>query len=156
MGILGFILISGNQHSKKTNKEKPNIKSESPSIGIQFIQSEWSKVIEMAADEDKLIFVDLYSTACKPCQIMAQTVFTDSLVGHYFNQHFINVSYHFRNSSSGRYLKEKFTPNTYPTFYLIDQHERLVQQSTGIQTPLELIAMGQKAIERNKKAPNSF
>ena len=69
MGILGFILISGNQHSKKTNKEKPNIKSESPSIGIQFIQSEWSKVIEMAADEDKLIFVDLYSTACKPCEL---------------------------------------------------------------------------------------
>lgn len=104
-----FSLISATNGIKKPTIEPSKKQSKNPSIGIQFIEDEWDEVLKIAEKEDKLIFLDLYSTACKPCRIMAQEVFTDSIAGTYFNQHFINVSYHFRNSPSGRYLKEKYT-----------------------------------------------
>jgi thioredoxin-related protein len=110
---------------------------------------EWSEILKMAQKENKLIFLDLYSTACKPCRIMAQEVLTDSLVGEYFNHPFIIMSYNFRTSESGRYLNEKFILKTYPTFYFIDQNENLINSISGIQTPDQLIYSGQKALEVN-------
>lgn len=59
--------------------------------GIQFTQLEWKKILNKASKDEKLIFIDCYTTWCGPCKLMAKNVFTDSEVGHFFNEHFINV-----------------------------------------------------------------
>lgn len=60
-------------------------------IGISFEHSSWEDILKKAKEENKLIFIDAYTTWCGPCKMMARNVFTDAEVGTFFNQNFINV-----------------------------------------------------------------
>lgn len=61
--------------------------------GIKFEQAEWSKLLEKAKKENKLIFMDCYTSWCGPCKRLASEVFTQKEVGQFFNGHFINTKY---------------------------------------------------------------
>ena len=45
------------------------------SQGIQFETGSWKEVLQKAKQENKLIFVDLYTTWCGPCKKMAAETF---------------------------------------------------------------------------------
>ena len=60
------------------------------SQGIQFETSSWKEVLQKAKQENKLIFVDLYTTWCGPCKKMAAETFPQQVVGDYFNKNFVN------------------------------------------------------------------
>ena len=61
------------------------------SQGIEFFHGNWEEVMEKAVNEDKMVFVDAYTTWCGPCKKMSKQVFPDGKVGTYFNDNFINV-----------------------------------------------------------------
>ena len=58
--------------------------------GIQFAEGSWEEVLRQAAEQNKLIFVDVYTDWCGPCKMMSRNVFPASEVGAFFNEHFIN------------------------------------------------------------------
>ena len=60
------------------------------SQGIQFEIGSWKEVLQKAKQENKLIFVDLYTTWCGPCKKMAAETFPQQAVGDYFNKNFVN------------------------------------------------------------------
>ena len=48
---------------------------------INFEQTkEWKKIIKKAKKENKLIFVDCYTSWCGPCKILSRNVFTNDAV----------------------------------------------------------------------------
>ena len=51
----------------------------------------WEEAIEMANQEEKIIFVDAFTTWCGPCKRMSKLVFTDESVGQFYNRHFIKM-----------------------------------------------------------------
>ena len=60
--------------------------------GVSFIKDKpWEEVLKLAAAEDKLIFMDAYTTWCGPCKKMDRQVFPLESVGNFYNDKFISV-----------------------------------------------------------------
>lgn len=58
---------------------------------IQFEKGTWSEVLTLAKEQEKLVFLDAYTTWCGPCKKMDKEVFTASEVAAVYNKMFINV-----------------------------------------------------------------
>ena len=50
---------------------------------IKFQEKGWEKALKKASKQDKLIFVDAYTTWCGPCKWMSANVFTDDAVADF-------------------------------------------------------------------------
>ncbi len=114
--------------------------------GIEFLdRPEWEKVLEMAASQDKYIFMDCYTTWCAPCKMLSENVFTQPEVGEYFNAAFINVKYDMEKGE-GVELGKRYKSFIigFPTLLLIDRDGNVVHQMAGYQEPGALLA-GMKA-----------
>ncbi len=59
--------------------------------GIQFETISFEKVLEKAQKEDKLVFIDFYTTWCAPCKSLDKFVFTDEKVGNLYSYEFVNI-----------------------------------------------------------------
>ena len=51
---------------------------------IEFDHSDWKALLEKANKENKLVFVDCFTTWCGPCKWMAKNVFTNDTVADFF------------------------------------------------------------------------
>lgn len=59
--------------------------------GVAFRELSFSEALKVAKAENKLLFVDCFTTWCGPCRKLSNVVFKDSLVADYFNSHFVNL-----------------------------------------------------------------
>ena len=109
--------------------------------GIQFHQNEsWESIVALAKKENKLIFMDCYTSWCGPCKALARDVFPQQKVGDFFNPRFINVQYDMEKGD-GKMLYNKYKKYIigFPTLLLIDQDGKVLQQMAGYQEPDKLI-----------------
>ncbi|MDX1683916.1 MAG: thioredoxin family protein [Saprospiraceae bacterium] len=106
--------------------------------GINFVDLDYSQVVEQAKEEDKLIFVDVFADWCKPCLRMDAEVFPDSTLGAYFNDNFVSYKADVKYST-GNMLAKKYGVSSYPHFLFIDTKGNLVYKSRGYKSADELI-----------------
>ena len=66
--------------------------------GIAFRELSFANALKMAKEENKLLFVDCFTTWCGPCRMLSKVVFKDSLVADYFNRHFVNLKMDMENA----------------------------------------------------------
>lgn len=57
--------------------------------GIQFREGSWKEILEIAKKENKLVFVDNYTSWCGPCKKMVSEIFPLKEVGDFYNANFI-------------------------------------------------------------------
>ena len=57
-------------------------------LAINFIDNDFDKALTKAKDQEKIIFIDAYTTWCGPCKMMDREVFTDSAIGDFYNENF--------------------------------------------------------------------
>lgn len=57
--------------------------------GIEFFHGTYEEALQKARAEGKQIFVDVYTSWCGPCKMMAKNVFTRQEVGDYYNNKFV-------------------------------------------------------------------
>lgn len=112
--------------------------------GIEFFHGEWKDALIKAKAEDKIIFVDCFTTWCGPCKAMAKNTFTDPKVGEFFNNTFINMKLDMEGKE-GKAFGSKFPVSAYPTLYFIDGDGKVVKKVVGGQKPDGLIAIGKDA-----------
>jgi len=117
--------------------------------GISFHDNKpWKEILLLAKKENKLIFMDCYTSWCGPCKALAKNVFTQEKVGDFFNPRFINVKYDMEKGD-GKMLNERYKKHIigYPTMLLIDAEGKVLQQLAGFKEPDELIEGIRKASE---------
>jgi len=114
--------------------------------GIKFEHSSWAEVVAKAKQENKLIFMDCYTSWCAPCKMMAKTVFKEKKVGDFFNKNFVNSKFDM-GKGEGEMLKEKFNVNVFPTFLVINGQEEVVHRFVGGMKSPEFIAMAQQGLD---------
>jgi thiol-disulfide isomerase/thioredoxin len=119
--------------------------------GIEFYHGTWEEAILKAKAEDKIIFVDAYTTWCGPCKRMASSTFPDPEVGKLFNQHFLSLKIDMEKEM-GLEFKRKFPVTAYPTLFFIDYDQEVVQKAVGAKSPADLIALGQSIIAKYDKS----
>lgn len=85
---------------------------------IQFVNKDWSSILDMARKTHKPIFVDAYASWCAPCKEMKQNVFTNPGIANSFNQRFINFTVDIEKKA-GIAFAERYQVNAYPTLLFI-------------------------------------
>lgn len=113
--------------------------------GIIFEQGEFAETLKKAKAENKLIFFDAYTTWCGPCKIMAQQVFTQDLIGEYFNKTFVNYKMDMESGEGPKWAKD-FKISAYPTFLLVNGDGELVHKIVGAHPPKEFVDLINKGL----------
>ncbi|HEX2901248.1 MAG TPA: DUF255 domain-containing protein [Bacteroidia bacterium] len=124
------------------------LKAQSPATGIQFFHGTFAEAQAKAKKENKLIFMDAYTSWCAPCRFMSANVFTDQSVGEYYNAHFVNIKVDMEKGE-GPDLGRRYSVMAYPTLLFIDGNGEVKSRTMGGKPASEFIALGQKAVKGN-------
>jgi thioredoxin-related protein len=122
-------------------------KKKSPSPGIQFLESSWSKAVEQAQKENKPIFLDAYASWCGPCKLLKRNTFTKKEAGDFFNSHFINVAIDMERGD-GPALSQKFEVDAYPTLIIADKNGKIITYTKGYMNAGQLVEFGKYGLNK--------
>ncbi len=118
--------------------------------GIEFIH-DFDVALQKAKLENKLIFIDFYTSWCAPCKVLDKEVFSQEKAGEFFNSNFINCKIQCDDKGLGVVLGEKYKVVAYPTLMFVDGNGKMVHSKAGTLSVEELIILGEIAMdpERN-------
>ncbi len=123
------------------------------SQGMEFNHDDWAAVLQKSKAENKLIFMDAFTTWCGPCKMMTKQTFPDATVGAFFNANFINVKMDMEKGE-GIDLAKKYEVNLYPTLLFIDGDGAVVHRVAGFFGPVEFLELGKTATTPEKRLGN--
>lgn len=86
--------------------------------GVKFEDLTFEQALAKAKAENKLVFMDCYTSWCGPCKKMLNTVFVQKEAGDFFNSRFVNVKYDMEKGE-GIELAKRFNVKSFPTFFMI-------------------------------------
>lgn len=101
---------------------------------INFDPGTFAEALAKAKQENKLLFIDCYTSWCGPCKMLAKNVFTNNEVADYFNGHFVSLKVDCEKGE-GPEIKKRFGVSGYPTLLFIDGNGNLVNKFTGASEP---------------------
>lgn len=117
--------------------------------GIEFIHDKkFQEVLDMAKAQNKLVFMDCYTSWCGPCKRLAATVFPDSAVGMFFNSAFVNAKFDMEKDD-GITIANKYGIRAYPTLLWLDGDGNVKHKIVGGLDAPGLIENGRKATDPN-------
>ena len=114
--------------------------------GIRFFEGSWEEALQKAKEENKLIFVDCYTSWCGPCASMVRKIFPLKEVGDFYNKNFICLKRNMENGEEGIALQKRYDINSYPTYLFVTGEGYLTWQGAGFREADNFIALGEKAI----------
>lgn len=118
--------------------------------GIKFSKdSLLSDALLKSKKEGKLLFVDCYTVWCGPCKHLASQIFTQKVVGDFFNEHFINLSFDMEKPEGSK-IMERYYIQGFPTLLFLDSNGELVHMSVGVAGVDALIELGKTALDSTK------
>ena len=100
------------------------------SAQINFREGGFAEALEAAKSENKLVFMDCYTTWCGPCKMMTEEVFPQKEAGDFFNAHFANVKFDMEKGE-GKELSKQFKIRAYPTFLLLNPEGKETYRVVG-------------------------
>lgn len=114
--------------------------------GISFSEGTWAQILTEAKTQNKLIFVDIFTTWCGPCKMMDKNVFTSTEVGEKFNTSFINYKID-AEKGEGISLKKKYTITGFPTYLFVNPEGELVYRAIGSMSAEKFLSEADKALK---------
>jgi thiol-disulfide isomerase/thioredoxin len=115
--------------------------------GIEFIHDKkFQELLNMAKAQNKLLFMDCFTSWCGPCKRLAAYTFPDSAVGRFFNATFINTSFDMEKDE-GVDIANRFGIRSYPSLLWLDGDGNVKYKVVGAMDGPTLIDHGKKAID---------
>ncbi len=121
--------------------------------GIIFKNGDFDEVKQLAKQENKMIFIDFYTSWCGPCKMIAKDVFPQAKVGDYFNNRF--VSYKTDAEKEGKELAKKYNISAYPSMVFLKADGEMLHKIVGACDANKLIAAADYATNAINN-PNSL
>lgn len=146
--LLSFSIISFSacKGSKASSTSSSTETKKTKSGLVKFVQSETlSDVLDDAARQNKLVFVDFYTTWCLPCKLMDQDVFTDKNVAKFLNDNFLSYKVN-GEKGNGPNLAFVYQVQAYPTLLFMDAKGVVIEKKVGAAYQTELMEMGRRAL----------
>ena len=120
--------------------------------GIRFEKESASleKIFEKAKKENKIVFIDCYTTWCGPCKWMDKNVFTNDSVGDFFNSHFICAKIDMEKGG-GPEIAKLYEVRCYPTYIFLNGDGKLLHRKSSSYSVQEFIKISQDALIPEKQ-----
>lgn len=116
---------------------------------IVFETGTWAEIKAKAKKENKLIFMDAFTTWCGPCKWMSKNIFTDKTVADYYNTNFINAKIDMEKGE-GLDIAKEYKVSCYPNLVYIDGDGKLVHRAAGSMEAAAFIDLGKTAYTPEK------
>lgn len=116
--------------------------------GIDFQKVNLEDAKKIAQKENKLIFIDLFTTWCGPCKLMKKNTFTDDKIGELFNENFVNLAIDAENEKDGLELVKKYKIVNYPSFLFLDKNGELIQYDFGYYNAQQFAGVGMSVLDK--------
>jgi len=111
-------------------------------------------VLDKAEAQDKLVFVDFYTSWCLPCKMMDEDVFPDKALGDFFNKNFISYKVN-TERSNGANIAALYGVHTYPTLLFLDAKGNVLERKEGAAYHTELRNMAERALSAENRMHSS-
>lgn len=99
--------------------------------GIKFEEGTFTEALAKAKKENKIVFVDVYTTWCGPCKKMAKEFFPTKEAGDKYNTAFVNYKID-AEKGEGIQVAQKYNVSGYPTSLYLKPDGSVVYTSMGI------------------------
>lgn len=99
------------------------------SAQTEFRHVSFEEALSAAKKENKLVFVDFFTTWCGPCKMMSNKVFPQKEVGDFMNAKFIPLK--LDAEKEGADLAKKYGVKAYPTYVVLDSEGKEVAKFSG-------------------------
>lgn len=109
-----------------------------PAQGVKFEDKSLADLLVQAKAEQKLVFIDCYTTWCGPCKRMAAEVFPQQSVGDFMNARFVSAKFDMEKGEAVL-LGRKWDVNAYPTYMVLDADGQEKFNLVGFFPPQQLI-----------------
>lgn len=121
---------------------------------ITYVDMPWKRVLKLAAEQHKGIFIDCYTSWCGWCKTMEKETFVDGEVQQFINQHFVALKMDMEHGE-GLQMAMKFHVTGYPVFLFFDSNGHFVYQVTGFMHAPAFMAEMRKSLlpEYQQAAP---
>jgi thioredoxin-related protein len=120
--------------------------------GIQFSSGNWESVLQTAKAQNKLVFIDVFTSWCGPCKHMAKETFTKKSVGDFFNSHFINYRVD-AEKGEGVTIAKKYGVHAYPTCMFITSSGEVAYKFLGSKDTIEVMKEAKNALKYQTLMP---
>lgn len=108
----------------------------------------YDEAIAAAKAENKLVFMDFYTSWCGPCKMMMRDVFPQKKVGDYLNTRFICIK--LDAEKEGKELAQRYKVKAYPTFVGVDVTGKEVMRREGMAMADDFINLIDQQIDSDK------
>ena len=95
----------------------------------EFRHVSFEEALAAAKKENKLVFVDFFTTWCGPCKMMSNKVFPQKEVGDFMNAKFIPLK--LDAEKEGAALAKQYGVKAYPTYVVMDGDGKEVAKFSG-------------------------
>jgi tetratricopeptide (TPR) repeat protein len=107
---------------------------------VQWFDGTLDEALQMAADQDKLVFLDVGAYWCPPCHELDEKVFTDATVGAWLREHTIALHID-AEKAEGPELVERYHVQAYPTLLVLEASGLEKDRIVDFHPSAELLAM---------------
>ncbi len=119
---------------------------------VRFTEGSLADAIQQSKTANKPVFYFCYASWCPHCKKMRESLFTDSSVAEFYNQHFICVM---QDMEKGEGIEQHrhFDIKSYPTYIFMDSSGTVLYRLTGEFKASSFIAEGKNALTPQKRLP---
>ena len=120
------------------------------SQGINFEHGTFDEALAKAKAENKMVFMDCYTTWCGPCKMLSKNIFPQKEVGDYFNANFVSVKMDMEKGE-GIDLLKKYQVKAFPTLLFMDATGKVLHTMVGGSDAAGLIAEAKIASDPSQR-----
>jgi thioredoxin-related protein len=134
------------------------IGQDSSNTGIQFEKNiTWEQALQKAKKENKMVFLDCYTTWCVPCKVMEKKVYPQQKVGEFYNKNFICVKVQMDKTENdneevkswyqqAKEIERNYKVEAYPTYLFVNADGKPLHRNSGSTNADNFIATGKEAL----------
>ena len=97
---------------------------------LTIVEQDYERALELAAEQDKLLFIDFYTVWCGPCKQLDKYVFHNDSVGRLLGRQIVLLQYDAEQDTTF-HLSKKYHVNSYPTGLLLTPEGRVLTRRAG-------------------------
>ena len=113
---------------------------------VHFHDLSFDEALELAAAEEKVVFVDFFTTWCAPCKEMDATTFKNPDVAAWLAENTVALKVDAEANETNRTLVQRYGVRSFPNYVFVSPNGDLMDRITGKRPPGQFIEDGKSAL----------